>query len=589
MKHLQKFIVLTRFFSVTAICSILTTTDVYCVEEMPVLLLDGRSHVELPRNLFDRTTQATIEVWVRWNRFNKWSRVFDFGRKDNAVVLQNQKSSNTLNYRIWDRSGKRHGTKAKKAVNTGAWYHIAVVSGSGGMKFYINGRLMDRDGYSGSLGEAAGGNNFVGKSNWPKDELFEGYISELRIWSKRRSQSEIRFAMEKALAGTEDGLLAYYRFTDATDRLIPNVVDPDLPARMVGSARLEDVRAIAPLLVPGALEEAALASYQEAKAALDAEQFATAIDQFKRLEGIYPRYKDSDVLFAQARRLEAERQAGDFYQTGMQHVQQGRFRQAYLEFESALNQVPGFKDAQTRMQDALEKATYRVAVYPFKTASMGLNMTLFQQELTTSLMQDKSVFVEYADQYVINRLFTSQGSSFGVIDPTQTLSAAKNEDIRVVVYGNLTSTANQSNPHVQSRTAYTALKSGGKIVGRGPRQVYHIISQDVQVNCTAAYQIMDTRTGSVLHFGTVREDLSDRIEYAEYPGDKRALMSKVYRDENAKTTRWIATQLREPRFNARRDLRNPGEMLNEALRGLGVNLAREVNDFMKTHLSVSSQ
>ena len=50
-----------RFLATIAIFSILTT-NVYCVEEMPVLFLDGRSHVELPKNLFDRTTQATIEV-----------------------------------------------------------------------------------------------------------------------------------------------------------------------------------------------------------------------------------------------------------------------------------------------------------------------------------------------------------------------------------------------------------------------------------------------------------------------------------------------------------------------------------------------
>ena len=579
-----------RLLVAIALCSILTTTKAYGVEEMSVLFLDGRSHVELPRNLFDRTTQATIEVWVKWNRFNNWSRVFDFGREENAVVLQNEKSSNTLNYRIWDRSGKQHGIQAKKAVNTGAWYHIAVVSGSGGMKFYINGRLVDRDNFSGSLSEAAGGNNFIGKSNWPKDKMFEGYISELRIWSKMRSQSEIRFAMEKALAGTEDGLLAYYRFTEAADGLIPNVVDPDLPARMVGTARLENVRAIAPLLVPGALEKAALTNYEKAKAAFDAKQFATAIDEFKRLKGIYPQYKDSDDLFAQARQLEAERQAENFYQTGMQHVQQGKFRQAYFDFESALSQVPAFKDAQMHMKNALEKATYRVAIYPFKTAAIGGNITLFQQALTTNLIQDKSVFVEYVDQQVLNRLSTSQGTHFGAIDPMQTLSAAKNENIRVVVFGDLlTAAAIPSNPHMQHKTAYTALTVGGKVVGRGPRQTYYIISQNVQVHCEAAYRILDTQTGAILHFGTVRENLGDQIEYAEYDGDKNKLMSQVYKDENSKTTRWIARRLQEPRFTARRDLRNPGEMMNEALRGLGEKIAREINGFMSSQLATSSQ
>ena len=557
-----------RFFVAIAICAVLTTTNAYCADEMSVLFLDGRSHVELPRNLFARTTQATIEVWVKWNRFNEWSRVFDFGRKDNAVVLQNEKSSNTLNYRIWDRSGKRHGTQAKKAVNAGIWYHIAVVSGPGGMEFYINGQLVDRDDYSGSLSEAAGGTNFIGKSNWPKDKMFEGYISELRIWSKKRSESEIHFAMDKALAKTENGLLAYYRFTDAADGLIPNAVDPNSPARMVGSARLENVPGIAPLLVPGELEKAALARYEKAKAALDTKQFVTAIDEFEWLIRAYPKYKDSYGLLAQARRLEAERQAEGFYQTGMQHVQQGNFREAFFEFESALDKVPGFKDAQAQMQSAFEKAKYRVAIYPFKTAVRGANITLLQQELTTNLIHDKSIFVEYVDQPALNRLFAGQKTDF---------STAKDAKIRVVVFGDLlTATATISRPHREGKTAYTVRKRDDEVIGRGSKRTYYIVSQSVHVNCEVIYKILDTQTNSVLQSGTLRESLGDEVEYAEYYGDKNTLVRDVYKNKEGE---WKVRRLYERRFKARRDLRNADEMMNEALRSLAQKIAAEVNLF----------
>lgn len=576
-----------RLLATIAICSMLTT-NVYCAEEMPVLFLDGRSHVELPKNLFDRTTQATIEVWVKWNRFNNWSRVFDFGREGNAVVLQNEKSSNTLNYRIWDTSGKQHGTQAKKAVNTGVWYHLAVVSGFGGMKFYINGQLVDQNDFSGSLSEAAGGNNFIGKSNWPKDKMFEGYISELRIWSKMRSQSEIRSAMETTLAGTEDGLLAYYRFTEATDNLIPNVVDPDYPARMIGSARLEKAPAIAPLLVPGKLENTALASYKKAKAALEAKQFAMAIDEFERLNSTYPKYKDSEDLLVQARQLEANRQAEDFYQEGMQYVQQGKFQQAYSKFKSALTQVPGFKDAHMQMQNVLEKAKYRVAVYPLKTSVSGANITLLQQALATELVEGRPAFVEYVNQQTLNRLFMSQMSNFSAIDLSQTLSAAKEADIRVVVFGDLlTATATRSRPHQEGKTAYTCLVDGnGRVVGRGRQQTYYIVSQNAQVNCEANYQILDTR-GSILKSGTVRESLSDNVEYAKYYGDINTLASNV---SKGLLGLWKVTWLRdsEPRVAARKDLKNTEEMMNEALRSLAQKMAQEINSFTSSY-SPSSQ
>ncbi len=573
-----------RLLAATALCSILTT-NVYCAEEMPVLFLDGRSHVELPKNLFDRTTQATIEVWVKWNRFNNWSRVFDFGREGNAVVLQNEKSSNTLNYRIWDKSGKRHGTQAKKAVNTGVWYHLAVVSGFGGMKFYINGQLADQNDFSGSLSEAAGGNNLIGKSNWPKDKLFEGYISELRIWSKMRSQSEIRFGMKIALAGTEDDLLAYYRFTEATDGLIPNVVDPDSPARMIGSAKLKKVPAIAPLLVPGELEKTALAIYEKAKAALDAKQFDIAVEKFEGLSAIYPKYKNSEGLLVQARQLEANRQAENFYHKGVQYVQQGKFRQAYFRFKSALTQVPGFKDARSQMQNALKKAKYRVAVYPLKTSVFGANLTLLQQALATELFVGRSIFVEYVNQQTLNRLFVSVSQRFSALN--RTLTAAKEADIRVVVFGDLlTATTDRSSPHQEGKTAYTCLVNGNEqIVGRGPQKTYYIVSQNAQVNCEASYQILDTVTGSVLRSGTVRENLSDSIEYAKYYGDKNTLASNVYMGRDGE---WKVTWLREPRFNARMELRNTEEMMNEALRSLAKKMAHEINGFISNY-SPSSQ
>ncbi len=44
---------------------------------------------------------------------------------------------------------------------------------------------------------------------------FDGGIDELRIWKKVRTAAEIQNNMDASLAGTEEGLVAYYRFDDA--------------------------------------------------------------------------------------------------------------------------------------------------------------------------------------------------------------------------------------------------------------------------------------------------------------------------------------------------------------------------------------
>ena len=45
--------------------------------------------------------------------YNEWSRVFDFGREGNAVVVQNNKKSSQINFRIWDNKEKLHGVRSQ--------------------------------------------------------------------------------------------------------------------------------------------------------------------------------------------------------------------------------------------------------------------------------------------------------------------------------------------------------------------------------------------------------------------------------------------------------------------------------------------
>jgi len=46
-----------------------------------VLDLDEKdSYVELPPNIFNDLTEATIEGWMKWDRLGHWLRFFDCGK-----------------------------------------------------------------------------------------------------------------------------------------------------------------------------------------------------------------------------------------------------------------------------------------------------------------------------------------------------------------------------------------------------------------------------------------------------------------------------------------------------------------------------
>lgn len=204
-------------------------------EVMEVLYLDGtRAFVQLPSRITTGKVGATVEAWVKWERFQKWARVFDFGKKGNAVVLQSEKATSTLNFSIYDRKSTLHRVQKLTAVDKGKWYHVAVVSGRGGMKFYLNGELVGQDAYTGSLSEAAGGKNYIGKSNWPGDAFLHGQICEFRIWDKPRTKSEILQTIYTQLKGDEAHLSAYWRFDAEDDRVVKDLTENGNDAALNG-------------------------------------------------------------------------------------------------------------------------------------------------------------------------------------------------------------------------------------------------------------------------------------------------------------------------------------------------------------------
>ena len=119
---------------------------------MQVMTFDGKSgYVELPQNIFDNVTEGTVEVWVKWTKFNKWSRVFDFGIENRAFVVQTEKNKNSVNYRIWEKKRRDHKIQAKKKLRQGVWHHIVAVFGRSGMAFYLDGQLIGTNAFEGGL------------------------------------------------------------------------------------------------------------------------------------------------------------------------------------------------------------------------------------------------------------------------------------------------------------------------------------------------------------------------------------------------------------------------------------------------------
>lgn len=163
----------------------------YCVQ------FDGETgYLQLPPMDIDYSEGFTVSVWVWYDAFNYWSRIIDFGNGSNAdnIVLANadrNENGNRLDFHVNEKQLYK-----TDVLKLGRWIHLAAtVDPEGTATLYKDGEAIASDdlilppNVNRSL-------NYIGKSNWNRDELFKGKMAHLRIYNKALTLAEIRQDME---------------------------------------------------------------------------------------------------------------------------------------------------------------------------------------------------------------------------------------------------------------------------------------------------------------------------------------------------------------------------------------------------------
>lgn len=219
------------------------TSDISSAQNK-VLELDGYgSYVELPPNIFDDLTQATVEVWAKWDSFRTFSRIFEFGAAWQSMNLFNHEKTPDLRYNLYPQNAQldrslMYSVRVNGLLRTNEWIHLAVVSGPGGMKLYANGVQVGEHTNSASFADIkVSHTNLFGRGlvRNPGDQDFRGQMDEIRVWNHQRTETQIRESMRKRLTGKEDGLAGLWNFEDGT----ANDSSPDaFRGKLVGNARV---------------------------------------------------------------------------------------------------------------------------------------------------------------------------------------------------------------------------------------------------------------------------------------------------------------------------------------------------------------
>jgi hypothetical protein len=179
----------------------------------------------------------TIEFWAKRNLQ---------GRDDHVVGMgDSQQLRRYLHLVFLNNQGLRFGffgddlDTAPGLFLAGEWYHIACVyeSSTRERRIYVNGVGVATNIAGGHF--AANGSLFFGRTY---AELgigagtFHGYLDEVRVWDHARTAAQTSANNWRQLAGTETGLMAYYRFDEGAGITTRNwLANADLPATFGGA------------------------------------------------------------------------------------------------------------------------------------------------------------------------------------------------------------------------------------------------------------------------------------------------------------------------------------------------------------------
>ena len=243
-----------------------------------VLELDGKgSYVQLPDDIFTNITEATVEARVLWRSAKERRRFFSFGEL-NWDMGAGREFEGPLRYFIAGGSAAPSASiQADILPELGKWHHVAAVSGSGGMRLYLNGALVGSYETTNSLAAVSGKRNLLGASNRApyggiESDTYDGLIDEVRVWRVARTQTEIREDMFKNLAGTEPGLFGLWSFNDSTaNDATPNGHHGKLvgQARVVEALRPTSLELPQPTFISGQITDVTDKPIQDATVVLE--------------------------------------------------------------------------------------------------------------------------------------------------------------------------------------------------------------------------------------------------------------------------------------------------------------------------------
>ena len=147
--------------------------------------------------------ELTIAMWVKWTNSSKtWTRLFDFGTDTDHYMFLTPKADNNVMRLALKNGGSEQTLDCPSRLSAAKWVHVAVTFGKDSVAIYLNGeKAASTTSITIKPSETGAILNYIGRSQFSSDPLFQGYISDLRIYNHALATSDISKVMEGQTSG----------------------------------------------------------------------------------------------------------------------------------------------------------------------------------------------------------------------------------------------------------------------------------------------------------------------------------------------------------------------------------------------------
>ena len=193
----------------------ISSVDVMVCTPAEAINFDGiDDHIIIPKPI---STDFTIEYWMKTTQTGSAAAQWWGGNgivdADSPIAGSSDFGTSLTGSKLAFGIGIPDVTiKSTSNVNTGSWIHIAVTwkQTTGEMKLYVNG-ILESTGISNTMPRTFPTRMTVG-SRQNAVGFYNGYIDELRLWTKVRTQCEINTFKNCEIPTNDVGLVSNYHF-----------------------------------------------------------------------------------------------------------------------------------------------------------------------------------------------------------------------------------------------------------------------------------------------------------------------------------------------------------------------------------------